>query len=101
MPRVVVKVLRGRPEEYASERAAYLAIEEAKHLERSAFPSLISHNTFRHRPHTIPVDYFVLEYLGPTLHDVMMHSCYTRFTTKMTMAVAIQLVCCSAFLHRG
>ncbi|KZS88186.1 hypothetical protein SISNIDRAFT_470349 [Sistotremastrum niveocremeum HHB9708] len=43
--------------------------------------------------------YFVLQYLGPTLHDVLVSSHYGRFTSKMTMAVAIQLLRRHQTLH--
>ncbi|KZS96434.1 hypothetical protein SISNIDRAFT_482998 [Sistotremastrum niveocremeum HHB9708] len=91
MPLVVVKVLSGYRYETPAELAAYSAIEsDDATVDVSAFASMLSHGQFEYEWNTI--DYFVLDYLGPTLLDVMQRSCYSRFTGKMTMAVAIQLL---------
>lgn len=115
MPVVVLKVLLDGQKVYESERDVYLALDKSSSSapsELSAsllFPTMISHRQFTRMSRTIrdlrwymikenhderemKICYFILQYLGPTLHDILENSYYTRFTAKMTMAVAIQLV---------
>lgn len=88
---VVIKSLVNRGRDFATERDAYLRIDGIHDSSNRGFPSLLHHDQFE-TAEGDTVYYLVLQYLGPTLHDIMMQSCYKRFTAKMTLAVAIQLV---------
>lgn len=96
MPLVVIKVL-GKETPFNDERDSYLAIHRAGGTHHSSgFAEMPRHDHFIAEgspvSETRTIYYFVLQYLGPTLHDVLVSSHYRRFTSKMTMAVAIQLV---------
>ncbi|KZS88190.1 hypothetical protein SISNIDRAFT_268190 [Sistotremastrum niveocremeum HHB9708] len=94
MPLVVIKVLV-EEEPHAAERNSYSAIRRVMGTEvSSGFPGMLSCSEFslNELPSKRVVYYLISQYLGPTLHDVLMNSYYTRFTSKMTMAVAIQLL---------
>ncbi|KZS88191.1 hypothetical protein SISNIDRAFT_268321 [Sistotremastrum niveocremeum HHB9708] len=99
MPIVVIKVLEDE-EAYTSECDSYMAIRRVIRADLSSgFPEMLDCGDFAfiervdsQYPRTHVVHYLVLQYLGPTLHDILMDSAYTRFTSRMTMAVAIQLV---------
>ncbi|KZS96432.1 hypothetical protein SISNIDRAFT_482997 [Sistotremastrum niveocremeum HHB9708] len=91
MPVVVFKALM-RQKQYESELDAYLSIEQLRTpSDRSIAPMLIHHDQFP-TEYRETVYYFILEYLGPTLQDILAVSYYKRFSAKMTMAVAIQLI---------
>ncbi|KZT40680.1 hypothetical protein SISSUDRAFT_1127018 [Sistotremastrum suecicum HHB10207 ss-3] len=91
MPVVVLKALM-RQKQYESELDAYTSIEQLRTpFDHSVAPMLIHHDRFP-TAYQQTVYYFILEYLGPTLKDILTMSYYKRFTAKMTMAVAIQLI---------
>lgn len=101
MPVVVIKALEGQKKEYDAEVNSYLSIQKARDdTPQSPFPSVLHHGHFdyptplrsMYGTPKCTVYYFVLEYLGPSLQDILDQSYYHRFTSKMTMAVAIQLV---------